>query len=111
MPTSKTIGIVTVAFLENDRNCYCRILCRDRRSVADGDKHGHVTANQIGCQLRQPSILILGPANLADDVLSFDIASILEALPDSFSGSLHKAIHHHPHGGCKGFVTEASASG
>src|SRR4029077_19140093 len=47
---------------------------------ARGD-HGHPSSNQFSRQRRQPVHLILSPAVVDRDVLTLDIAGILEALP------------------------------
>ena len=61
---------------ENDRDRRCRRLGREhgRRDGTGRDDHGHLPANQIGRQRRQPIILTVRPAVFDRDVLALDIA-------------------------------------
>ena len=44
--------------------------------------HGHLPADEIGRQSRQPIWLIVRPAILDGDVLAFDESSVVETLPE-----------------------------
>ena len=65
---------------EDDRDRRGRRLGRQRRSVAEAGDHGDLPSNQIGCQLRQPIEVTLGPAIYDRDVVALDIARLLQAL-------------------------------
>ena len=54
--------------------------CRERRGSAICDDHGYLAASQVGCQLRQPTDLILGEAICDCYVLALDKAGLLQAL-------------------------------
>src|SRR5262249_48646791 len=54
---------------------------RERGGTGRCDDHSDPSAGQVGRQRRQSIELILGPAVFDRDVLAFDIARFLEALP------------------------------
>ena len=67
---------------EHDRNRRGGGFRGKRRSVARCDDHCHLAADQIGRQRWQPIVLILRPAVFDRDVLTFDIAGLLQALTE-----------------------------
>ena len=44
--------------------------------------HRHLTAYQIGCEVRQYVVLVLRPAILDHDILTLDVAGFANALPE-----------------------------
>jgi len=70
--------------VEHYWNRTCRILGSERaRCGACRDDHGHFAPHQFGRQFRQPLELIMRPAILDRDVLSFDVANLLQPLSES----------------------------
>jgi hypothetical protein len=67
---------------EDDRNCRGRRLGGECRRRAVGDNHGHLPTNQFGREIRQSIVLALRPTVFDGDVLAFDIAGFVEALPE-----------------------------
>ena len=65
----KTIGIVAVA-----------ALAASAAGGADRDDHGHLAANQIGRQRRQPIVLTFRPAVFDRYIAALDIAGFIQAL-------------------------------
>src|SRR5262249_16635744 len=44
--------------------------------------HRHLTAYQIGCEVRQYVVLVLRPAILDHNILALDVAGFTKALPE-----------------------------
>src|SRR5437588_11944444 len=55
--------------------------CNCRGGVRRGD-HCHLTAYQIGCEIRQSIVSVLRPAILHRHILALDVAAFLHALPE-----------------------------
>jgi hypothetical protein len=67
----KTIGIVAVA-----------ALAANSGRMAPAKNHGHLAANQIGCQCRKSIELVLSPAVFDRHVAALDVAGFAEALAE-----------------------------
>ena len=68
--------------MKDDRNCRGRRLGRKRRGVPLADDHGDLTADQIGRQSRQASVLALRPAIFDRHVAALDVAGFVQALAE-----------------------------
>jgi hypothetical protein len=68
--------------LEDDRDSRGCRLGRECRGRAGRGNRGHLTADQLGRQCRQPTGFILRPAVLDRDILALDITDFLEALAE-----------------------------
>jgi hypothetical protein len=82
VPMKRTVGPDRV--LADDKNNGDRLCCRLGRQshiiTCCGD-HGDLTANQIGRKLWQPIALVLGKPVYDRHILTFDIATLFQALP------------------------------
>jgi hypothetical protein len=68
---------------ENDRDGRGRGLSGDRRRGAAGRcDHGHLAADEIGCERWQSVASTLGPAVFDRDIPAFDIAGFVETLAE-----------------------------
>ena len=67
---------------EDDRDRCGRRLGRERRDRSDCGDHGHLTADQIGRQRRQPIILPIGRAEFDRHVPALDEAGFAQALAE-----------------------------
>jgi hypothetical protein len=65
---------------KDDRNRLGRSFGRERRRRTGCGDHGDPSANQVGCQLRQPIELTLRPAVFDRHVLALDMAGFFKAL-------------------------------
>jgi hypothetical protein len=63
----KTMGTVVLVALRHKR----------RGRTTEGGDHGHLAAKEIGRQLRQTFVMLLGAAIFAPDIEALDIASFL----------------------------------
>src|SRR5271165_5990119 len=58
-----------------------RSFCCARCGVPKGSNDCYLVAQQIDCQLGQPTVLTICPAEFKRHIFAFDIASLSEALP------------------------------
>jgi hypothetical protein len=71
-----------VAHGEQDRDHCCRLGSGEGRKRGRRDDYCDPSANQIGRQLGQPVVLILGPAVRDGDILALNIADFFRALAE-----------------------------
>src|SRR5207245_11603405 len=62
---------------------------RVRGSVTAARRNHCCLANQVGCQHRQATQIVLGPAEFDRNILPFDIADFLQTLPE---GGHHRRV-------------------
>ncbi len=67
---------------EHDRHRRGCGLGRNCRAGVMGSDHRHLTAYQIGCEVRQSVVLVLRPAILDHDILALDVTGFTNALPE-----------------------------
>jgi hypothetical protein len=96
---AKTIGTVVVA-LGRER----------RRGIADD--YGHRPAQQFGHQRRQSIKLIIGPGVFDRDVLSLDVACLIQAVterPQEMTESADDVLRRNPITGIAGWCARAAS--
>jgi hypothetical protein len=68
--------------IEHDRNGRGRTLGRERRRAIASKKDRDLPTNEVRREARQPIVLTLCPTVFERDVLTLDIASLSESLPE-----------------------------
>src|SRR5271169_842698 len=71
------------ADVEDDRDCRSGRFGGEHRRGAGCENHGHLTADQIGRQIRQSIVMALSPTVFDRDVLALDVANLVQGPPES----------------------------